>query len=112
MDSGEFADLHRLGTPIPNNDVAVFIVNQFQENIRGCGGHATNLPACAVSHDCLRWSLAHEICHVLLTSSFAPQHTDSTRNLMFHSESLALEPPALTEKQTPKIRSSPLCRTT
>jgi hypothetical protein len=112
MDSGEFADLHRLGTPIPNNDVAVFIVNQFQENIRGCGGHATNLPACAVSHDCLRWSLAHEICHVLLTSSFAPQHTDSTRNLMFHSESLALEPPALTEKQTAKIRSSPLCRTT
>jgi hypothetical protein len=38
MDSGEFADLHRLGAPIPNNDVAVFIVNQFQENIRGCGG--------------------------------------------------------------------------
>lgn len=32
MDSGEFAELHRLGTPVPNNDVAVFIVNQFQEN--------------------------------------------------------------------------------
>ena len=33
MDSGEFAELHRLGTPVPNNDVAVFIVNEFQENI-------------------------------------------------------------------------------
>ena len=86
MDSGDFADLHKLGTPIPSNDIAVFIVNGFQENIRGCGGHATRLPACTVSHDCLRWSLAHEICHVLLTSSFAPQHTISTRNLMFASE--------------------------
>jgi hypothetical protein len=54
--------------------------------------------------------LAHEICHVLLTSSFAPQHTVSTRNLMFASESTANDPPQLTEKQTTKVRASPLCR--
>jgi hypothetical protein len=33
-DSGEFADSHKLGSPIPNNDIGVSIVNQFQENIR------------------------------------------------------------------------------
>lgn len=31
MNSGEFAELHKLGTPVPHTDIAVFIVNQFQE---------------------------------------------------------------------------------
>jgi len=110
MDSGEFAELHRLGTPVPNNDVAVFIVNQFQENILGCGGHASNRPACAVRHDCSRWDVAHEVCHVLLTSSFSPTHTSSQRNLMFPTSNQGRESLTLTEKHLATIRSSPLCR--
>ncbi len=111
MDSGEFAELYKLGTPVPANDVAVFIVNSFQEtNVLGCGGHATNRPACAVTHDCSRWDMAHEVCHVLLTSTFAPAHTVSPRNLMFATSSNGTEPLTLTEKQLARIRSSPLCR--
>ena len=111
MDSGAFADLHKLGTPVPNNDVAVFIVNQFQEtNVLGCGGHASNRPACAVTHDCLRWDVAHEICHVLLTSTFVPVHTSSQRNLMFATSSNGAETLTLTDKQLARVRSSPLCR--
>jgi hypothetical protein len=76
MDSGEFTDLYRLGTPVPLNDIPVFIVNQFQEaNVAGCGGLAFYRPACPVTHDCWRWDVAHEVCHVLLTSTFSPQHT-------------------------------------
>jgi hypothetical protein len=47
---------------------------------------------------------------VLLTSSFRPEHTASPRNLMFRTSSQDLEPRTLTEKQTAKIRSSPLCQ--
>jgi hypothetical protein len=111
MNSGEFADLHRLGPPVPDNDIAVFIVNQFQEStVAGCGGHAFSRPACAVTHDAYRWDVAHEVCHVLLTSSFVPQHTVSPRNLMFATSSQDAEPRTLTDKQLARIRSSPLCR--
>ncbi|OCC05835.1 hypothetical protein BA190_06290 [Labrys sp. WJW] len=111
MDSGEFAELHALGTPVPNNDVKLFFVNRFQENnVLGCGGHATGKPACAVTHDCSRWDPAHEIGHVMLTSSFAPVHSGSTRNLMFATSSNGATPLALTEKQLKQIRSSPVCR--
>ena len=110
LNSGEFAELHKLGTPVPNTDIKVFIVNQFQEHDNdGCAGHAANLPACAVTHDCMQWTVAHEIGHVLLTSTFVPVHTLSPRNLMFAGDWTG-SVPTLTEKQTAKIRSSPLCR--
>jgi hypothetical protein len=108
MNSGEFAELHKLGTPVPNTDIAVFIVNQFQQRDNDeCAGHAANLPACAVTHDCMQWTVAHEVCHVLLTSAFVPVHTVSARNLMF-AGNWTTSPPTLTEKQTAKIRSSRL----
>jgi hypothetical protein len=112
IESGEFAELHRLGTPIPHNDVGVFIVNQFQEaNVLGCGGHAATRPACAVTHNCSRWDPAHEVCHVLLTSTFSPVHSTDKRNLMFAFSSNGPEPLTLTDKQLAKIRTSPFCRT-
>ena len=111
MDSGEFAALHALGTPAPLNDIKVFIVNRFQEtNVLGCGGHATGKPACAVTHDCSRWDMAHEVGHVLLTSTFAPTHSSSPRNLMFATSSNGATPLTLTEKQLAKIKASALCR--
>lgn len=111
LDSGEFAALQALGTRAPANDVKVFIVNKFQEtNVLGCGGHAAGRPACAVTHDSSRWDMAHEVCHVLLTSAFAPVHSGSPRNLMFATSSKGNTPLALTEKQLTKIRSSTLCR--
>ena len=111
LDSGEFAELHRLGSPIPKNDVGVFIVGQFQEtNVLGCGGHAAGRPACAVTHDCGPFDVAHEVCHVLLTSTFTPVHTRSARNLMFPTSGSGHEIKMLTDKQLKRIRANPLCR--
>ena len=112
VSGGEFESLHKLGTPVPGNDIKVFIVNKFQEgNVVGCGGHAVGHPACAVTHDAPRWDMAHEVGHVLLTSSFDPVHSDSKRNLMYFAPSGDATPLTFTEKQLGKIRSSPLCRT-
>ncbi len=111
LDTGEFAALQALGSPAPNNDIKVFIVNKFQEsNVLGCGGHATGKPACAVTHDSSRWDMAHEVGHVLLTSVFAPVHSGSPRNLMFGTSSNGIVPLALTDKQLTQIRASALCR--
>jgi len=111
MESGEFAELEQMGTRVPPHDVAVYIVNRFQEgDVLGCGGHATNRPACAVTHDCSRWDPAHEVGHVLLTSTFAPVHANDQRNLMFPTSSNGETPLTFTEKQLARIRTSPLCQ--
>ena len=111
MDSGEFFELQQMGPSFPLTDIGVFIVNKFQQTeVLGCGGHSTNEPACTVTHDCRRWDVAHELCHVLLTSAFVPAHTSDTRNLMFVHSNHGDNPLALTEKQLARIRLSPLCR--
>jgi hypothetical protein len=111
LDSGEFADLEQLGDRIPSGDIGVFIVNQFQQiNVLGCGGHAATRPACAVTHNCSRWDVSHEVCHVLLTPAFVPVHTASRQNLMYAYSSNGPTPLTLTEKQLAQIRLSPLCR--
>ena len=57
--SGEFADLLRAGGPVPSNEITVFFVNRFSENINGCGGHLTNRPACIVAKVGTRFCTAH-----------------------------------------------------
>ena len=110
VNEGELADLHRLGPPFSPSDVGVFVVSMFENDGQGgCGAHAADRPACAVSWIASPWDLAHELCHVLLTRSFIPTHTSDTRNLMHPTWNHALTPPTLTEKQLAKIRSSRLC---
>jgi hypothetical protein len=110
LDSGEFAELHNRGPRFPLTDVGVFIVNRFQDaNTLGCGGHSADRPACTVTHDCSRWDVAHEVCHVMLTSSFSPVHTNDRRNLMFPTSSNGATPLTLTEKQLAQVRANPLC---
>lgn len=110
MNEGELTELHRLGPPFPLSDVGVFVVDMFENDGQsGCGAHAANRPACAVSYIAKPWDLAHELCHVLLTRSFIPTHTSDSRNLMHPASNHTLTPPTLTEKQLAKIRRSPLC---
>ena len=112
MNSGEFAELEQLGTRVPPHDVAVYVVKRFQEtDLLGCGGHAANRPACAVAHDSGRFDVAHEVCHVLLTSTFNPVHAGDQRNLMHATATGENYSPTLTDKQLARMRASPLCRT-
>ncbi|HCK51925.1 MAG TPA: hypothetical protein DIC23_01835 [Planctomycetaceae bacterium] len=107
--SGEYAELQRTGTPAPSNDVVVYFVDQFSQAINGCGGHLANRPACVVARAGTQWCTAHEVCHVLLGSSFSPVHMPSTSNLM-HSVDIQRTVPTLTSAQVTRIKQSPLCR--
>lgn len=107
---GEFADLQGRGTPVPANDVVVFFVDRFSQSLNGCGGHMENRPACIVARAGTNFCTAHEVCHVLLTSSFAPVHINDANNLMHPVDLPRAKTPTLTPAQIARIKASPLCR--
>lgn len=111
LNDGEINELQSLGSRAPSNDILVFYVNTFADsNLLGCGGHAKNRPACTVAAHAGAWDTAHEVCHVLLTSSFSPVHNPDRRNLMHATEPFLSTTPVLSDRQVKQIRSSPLCR--
>ena len=106
---GEYAEVLGHGHQIPSSDVGVFYVDRFSESINGCGGHLPNHPACIVARAGSRYCTAHEVCHVLLGSSFEPAHIEDVNNLM-HSVDLArTRTPGLTPAQVTRIKQSLLC---
>ena len=106
---GEYAELMALGGSAPATDIVVYYVQRFSQNINGCGGHLRNRPACIVAAAGTRWCTAHEIGHVLLTSSFNPVHHTSRNNLMFDTD-ITRTLPTLTAAQVAQIQRSPCCK--
>lgn len=109
--TGEYKDLLSTGTNVPQNHIAVFLIDRFEasEGILGCGGHLKGHPACIVAGNANRYDMAHEVAHVLLTSAHTPVHHPSTKNLMHETQAVYPTTPVLDQKQLAKIRSSPLC---
>ncbi|MEZ5346879.1 MAG: peptidoglycan-binding domain-containing protein [Pyrinomonadaceae bacterium] len=110
LDTGEYNDLHGMGSFVPANELSVYFVRRFSDpDLLGCGGHAANRPACTVAANASRWDTAHEAAHVLLTSNFDPVHVNDLRNLMHPTASTFATIPVLTDRQITKIRSSVCC---
>ena len=108
---GEMAELQSLGGAVPANDILVYYVDRFANaNLLGCGGHAPGRPACVVAAKARRWDTAHELGHVLLTSSYSPVHSPDPHNLMFATSNSSTSIPVLTAKQVAQIKRSPCCR--
>jgi hypothetical protein len=106
---GEYAELLRRGSSVPRNHICAFFISKFgEEDLLGCGGHLKNHPACIVAAGGNRYDLAHEVGHVLLTSSYEPVHHPSTGNLMYEYSNRP-HTPVLDQSQLAKIRSSPCC---
>lgn len=110
LNSGEYAQLHQLGTPAPSNEIVVYYVRELQD-AGGCGGHATNRPAVTVAAATTKWATAHEVGHALLTKDFNPIHFSDTNNLMWDQVLNFSGTPLLTDKQVAKIRTSLFCAT-
>lgn len=83
LTTGEYNELHQLGTSCPANEIKIYYVNSLTGGLRGCGGHAPARPTATVAHTGGPWTTAHEVAHVLLTSSFRPVHHPSQKNLMY-----------------------------
>lgn len=106
---GEYAELLQQGSHIPSSDIGVFFIERFSESINGCGGHLPNRPGCIVAKAGTKWCTAHEVCHVLLGSSFNPVHVNDPRNLMHPVDIARAATPTLTSAQVEQIKKSPLC---
>jgi peptidoglycan hydrolase-like protein with peptidoglycan-binding domain len=104
-------------TGVGANDIMVYYVNRIRTSsgeVHGCGGHRPGAPSAIVAAAANKYAMAHEVGHVLLTSSFNPVHMDSTNNLMYKAwlGSLTSDPPGLTEAQVRQIQRSPCCSRT
>jgi hypothetical protein len=88
VDSDEQQRVHQLGDAAGAgaHDIRVFWVSEIRKPdgslLAGCASHAPAKPAVMVSAHGTRWTMAHELAHVLLGPSFAPAHTIDTNNLM------------------------------
>ena len=111
LSAGEFNELHARGAAAPATDVLVYFVRSFKEQLNGCGGHAKGRPACTIAETGTRWTVAHELGHVLLGAGFAPVHVNDTRNLMNTTTSTISAMPTFTVRQLAQIRKSSVCRT-
>ena len=112
QNNSEQAELHTLANA-PQGQVSVFIVGGIQTDsgsLAGCAGHAPTTPAAVVSGKAgTKFTLSHEVGHILLTSSFSPVHETSTSNIMISStRNLSVNEPNFNEAQLRKIMSHPL----
>lgn len=108
LSSGEYNELHNLGTRAPSNEILVYQVKELK-GVLGCGGHAVNRPAVTVAAAASRWDTAHEVGHVLLGSGFSPVHINNRRNLMHPTASRYATIPTLTDRQVKQMRRSVCC---
>jgi hypothetical protein len=108
---GEYAEILGLGGKITAGCIGVFYVDQFSEDINGCGGHLKNRPACIVAKAGTKYSTAHEIGHVLLGASYPETHSTDMKNLMYRTTTALTGPstPVLSEAQVNRIKLSPMC---
>jgi HEAT repeats len=87
-----FSNRNGLGS----TDVAVYFVDSTVKALNGCAVHPEDVPGCIVTKSASRWTLGHEVGHVLCL----PHVTDSN-NLMTDggTDNITNAPPNLTDSQ-------------
>lgn len=93
------------------NDITVYFATRLRETngntLQGCAGHGPSRPAVMVAADAIdKTTMAHEVCHVLLGSTFVPVHDADSKNLMCSAAVCTGNPAYLNDKQLATIRKS------
>lgn len=95
------------------NDITVYFATVLRETdgstLQGCAGHAPTRPAVMIAASAIdKTTMAHEVCHVLLGSSFAPVHVDEDANLMCSAPVCTGNPAFLSVAQLNRVFASKL----
>ncbi|MBL8259677.1 MAG: hypothetical protein JNM60_07720 [Candidatus Competibacteraceae bacterium] len=111
QNNAEQDDLFELVKDRVGTGITAFIVGGIHDganSIAGCAGHNPAKPAIAVSAAGTLYTLAHELGHVLLTSTFAPVHETVTSNIMINGTHKIPENsfPTFNKKQIAQILKS------
>jgi peptidoglycan hydrolase-like protein with peptidoglycan-binding domain len=95
------------------NDIVVYFATVLREKngntLQGCAGHAPTRPAVMIAASAIdKTTMAHEVCHVLLGSSFVPVHVDEDANLMCNAAVCTGNPAFLSVNQLNRVFASKL----
>lgn len=84
-------------------DVAAYFVDSTVKAFNGCATHPEGVPACIVTKNASRWTLGHEVGHVLCL-----RHVDDSDNLMTGdgTDDITNAPPDLTTDQMNTMREA------
>ncbi len=96
------------------NEVVVYFATTLRQKdgstLQGCAGHLPGKPAAMIASTASdKMTMAHEVGHVLLTSSFSPVHEADSKNLMCSAPICTGNPATLNDSQLAQIRKSPMC---
>ena len=99
---------------VGDTDILVYFVNRIQKpgggTSNGCAGHDPSKAAVMVASTGSRWTMAHEVGHVMLGRAFRPVHDTDAGNLMLSDTKLInLDPPGLKPDQLTAMRASKYC---
>jgi hypothetical protein len=95
-----FANRNGLGP----TDVAAYFVDSTVKATNGCAIHPVDVPSCIVTKGASRWTLGHEVGHVLCL-----RHVDDSDNLMTGggTDNITNPPPNLTGEQIATMQEAP-----
>lgn len=92
---------------VPADGIAVYFIRSTNPPLNGCAAHIRDSPALVVTQLASRWSLAHEVGHVL-----GLDHVADTDRLMTGNGTFTITnpPPDLINSEIDTIRSSPFVK--
>jgi len=93
------------------NDITVYFATTLRETnggtLQGCAGSVPTRPAVMIAADATdKTTMAHEVGHILLGSSFSPVHDNDSKNLMCAAAICTGNPAYLNDAQLKAIRAS------
>jgi hypothetical protein len=116
-DSDEQQSLYKQGKiGVEANEIIAFFVKSIKDSknktVNGCAGHDPTRPAVLVASTGSKWTLGHEVGHVLLGSGFRPVHMDADLTNLMHGPTteITADPPGLTTDQVKQIKASKFCK--
>ena len=110
----QIAFLRHADVGIPQRDILVCVPNRLIGSdgggLKGCASHPVERPALFICRESMaRWTLAHELGHVLLARSYYPVHHELRSNVMYrYSTDIYAATPTFDLDQISAIRQSPL----
>lgn len=100
--TSEQTELFRLRSGAGPTDLVIYFVRTTVPPYNGCAAHPDGAPGAVVAGVATRWTLGHEVGHVL-----GLQHVDDNRRLMTGGGTSKIVPPAtLSEEEVEKMRRS------
>lgn len=105
--TAEQEDLFEIRDNVSPTDIVVYIIRSTTPGpLNGCAAHPTGKPACVVTMHASRWTLGHEVGHVLLLN-----HLSNSDYLMYGggTDNITNPPPGFSGQEVEQMKNSECC---